>query len=146
MKKIETIKMTREQEMSVLSRRSTLDIVESLSQAVTPEETQYVRREYVNIQVSPPVLGYLMDLVEATRREGSLAAGVSTRGALALYKAAQVTAAFAGRAYVIPEDVKYVAPFVLCHRLSSGGSASHEGARKVLRQILEDVQVPLEDV
>jgi len=90
------------------------------------------------------VLGYMMDIVEATRFEAKFAMGVSTRGAMALYKAAQVTAAFNGRDYVIPEDVKYVAPHVLLHRISAGGSAS--SVEEYLRKLIDGIQVPLETV
>ena len=137
--------MTREQEMEVMARRSSLDIVASLTQTVSAEETAYVRQEYANVRVSRPVLGYMMDIVALTRRESSFVSGVSTRGAIALYKAAQVTAALAGRAYVIPEDVQYVAPHVLCHRLSSGGGARSAAAADFLKRILASVPVPLEE-
>ena len=136
--------MAREQEMEVMARRSSLDIVASLTQTVSAEETAYVRQEYANIRVSRPVLEYMMDIVALTRRESSFVSGVSTRGAIALYKAAQVTAALAGRAYVIPEDVQYVAPHVLCHRLSTGGGARSAAAADFLKRILASIPVPLE--
>ncbi len=133
--------MKRDQEMGVISRASSLNIVESLRQTVSAEDTAYVRSEYVNVRVSAPVMGYIMDIVQGTRTENPSVVGVSTRGAIALYKAAQVTAAFSGREYVIPEDVKYVAPHVLCHRLSSGAA---EG-RRFLSQVMEKITVPVED-
>lgn len=131
--------MTREQEMSVLSRPSTTDLVESLEQMVSEEDTAYVRKAYVETRVSEDVLGYIMDIIEATRSISNFVTGVSTRGAIALYKASQVTALFQGRDYVIPEDVKYVAPHVLAHRISS------DGARHI-QEILEHVPVPLENI
>ena len=130
--------MTRQQEMGVISRASTLDIVESLEQTVSLEETQYVRSAYVETKVSDEVLGYMMDIVEHTRTANNFITGVSTRGAMALYKASQVTALLNGRDYVIPEDVKYVAPHVLSHRISNDGA-------KLVQQILQDVTVPLEN-
>lgn len=138
--------MKREQEMSVISRKSTLDIVSSLEQVVSQEETEYVRNEYVNVKVSKAVLGYMMDIVEGTRRESNFVTGVSTRGAMALYKAAQVTAAINGRDYVIPEDVKYVAPHVLCHRISTGSGTSAEETGEFLKRIIENIRVPLEEI
>ncbi|MBQ7602389.1 MAG: AAA family ATPase [Lachnospiraceae bacterium] len=138
--------MDREQEMGVLSRVSTVDIINSLTQKVTQEETEYVRREYVNIRMSEPVLGYLMDIIEATRNHTSFVTGVSTRGGMALYKASQVIAAFRGREYVIPEDVKYVAPYVLAHRLTSGSGTSARESLRFLSEILETVKVPLEEI
>lgn len=98
--------MTREQELGVISRPSTVNIIENLEQTVTAEEIQYVRSAYVETKVSADVLGYMMDLVEATRKINNFVTGVSTRGAMALYKASQVTALLNGRDYVIPEDVK----------------------------------------
>ena len=138
--------MDREQEMGVLSRVSTVDIINSLTQKVTREETEYVRREYVNVRMSEPVLGYLMDIIEATRNHTSFVTGVSTRGGMALYKASQVIAAFRGREYVIPEDVKYVAPYVLAHRLTSGSGTSARESLRFLSEIMETVKVPLEEI
>ena len=131
--------------MGVISRTSTLDIIETLQQTVSAEETRYVRENYTQTQVSADVLAYMMDIVEATRRENNFVAGVSTRGAMALYKAAQVTALLNGRDYVIPEDVKYVAPFVLAHRISASGGLSAD-ANRILSNILARIQVPLETV
>ena len=132
--------MTREQEMQVIARTSTIDIVEALAQCVSEEDTRYVRSYYTGATVGNAVLGYIMDIVAATRKTQS---GVSTRGAMALYKAAQVTALFRGRDYVIPEDVKYVAPYVLGHRVA-GGAAMEQN--KVIGQLLEQIPVPLESV
>ncbi len=137
--------MQREQEMSVIARKSTLDIVASLDQVVTAEETAYVRETYTQVKASPVVLNYIMDIVEKTRTESSFVAGVSTRGAMALYKAAQVTAALSGRDYMIPEDVKAVAPYVLCHRINTGNGTSAAEAEKFLKKIMDAVPVPLEN-
>ncbi len=131
--------MTRQQEMGVIARTSTLDILDTLEQTVTPEETDYVRSAYHQVTVNDDVLGYMMDIVEATRKDSRFRAGVSTRGAMALYKASQVTALFSGRDYVIPEDVKYVAPHVLAHRVAANNP-------NALAQVLDQIPVPLESL
>lgn len=136
--------MTREQELSVICRESTTDIIASLETAVTPEETAWLKQNYKNITVAPSVAGYMMDIIEGTRRESAFVTGVSTRGAIALYKACQVTAAFAGRDFVLPEDVKKVAPHVLAHRIVSGSSLSSEDSVKYIEKIISSVAVPLE--
>lgn len=136
--------MERAQELEVIARPSTEAVLDQLTQAVDPEQTAYVRSAYTEVTVAPAVRDYLMDLIEATRRESSFLSGVSTRGAIALYKAAQVTAALQGRDYVIPEDVKDVAPDVLCHRLSLGSGMTAEAAASRLQGILNSVPVPLE--
>ena len=137
--------MNREQEMEVLSRPSAQAVLSQLNPVVTPEETAYVRTAYREVKVSDDVKNYLMDIVEATRMQGGFVSGVSTRGALALYQAAQAYAALQGRDYVAPEDVKGLAPAVLCHRVVLGGSMNAEAATQRLRKLLSDVEVPLEN-
>ncbi|MBQ1325922.1 MAG: AAA family ATPase [Solobacterium sp.] len=133
-----------EQEKEVVVRPSTLDVVRSLTQAVTEEETQYVRTAYTGVTMSGDVLDYFMDLLEATRRGNRFVRGVSTRGAIALYKASQVTAAMNGRDYVVPEDIQAVAPYVLSHRISTGTQLSLHAAEEYLQKLMEGIQVPLE--
>ena len=135
--------MTREQELAVISRRSTLALVEELEQVVTWEETAELQREFHEVEVSPDVACYILDLVSVTRYASELVNGVSTRGAIALYKAAQVTAALEGRDYVIPEDVVREALPVLAHRVSAA-SGSKKDAENYLRKKIGDVVVPLE--
>ena len=136
--------MTREQELEVIARRSTVDLIDGLEQVVSLEETAALKRLYPEVRVTDEVKNYLLDIVRRTREAGRAVAGVSTRGGIALYKAAQVTAAFAGRDYVTPEDVRFVAPAVLCHRLSGGAASSAADAEKWLQKLLADVPVPTE--
>lgn len=136
--------MQREQEMEVIARPSTQAVLDSLETLVTPEQTAYVRSAYVQVKVSDDVKNYLMDLVGATRTSSSFAGGVSTRGAIALYKASQALAALRGRDYVIPEDIKELAPAVLCHRLTLGGGMNAEAAANRMQQLLQSIPVPLE--
>ena len=138
--------MDREQELSVLSRPSTIDIVEALAEVVTNEDTAYVRDNYKHVRVSDDVSGYIMDIIEATRTESSFVAGVSTRGGIALYKASQACAAMNGRDYVLPEDVRFTAPHVLSHRLSTGGGVRSDNANQLLMKIINKVHVPLESI
>ena len=137
--------MEREQEISVISRPSSRVLVEDLQQVVTLEETLQLRQQLHQVHVSQDVVGYIMDIVEATRKVGVLVGGVSTRGAIALYKAAQVTAAMEGRDYVIPEDVIREALPVLTHRLTTASGSRADG-ENYLRKIVAELAVPLEDV
>ena len=135
--------MTREQEISVLRREDAKTLLEDLPQIVTAEELAALRKSYAQITVNAAVAGYLMDVVEATRRSPLLATGVSTRGSLALYRASQICAAMDGRDFVIPEDVKKEAAAVLPHRLVLSGS-SHLSAERFMENLLEEIEVPLE--
>lgn len=99
------------------------------------------------VKVEESILGYLLDLVEATRRNESLAIGASTRGALALRRAAQASAMVDGRDYCIPEDVRDLAVDVLAHRVGLhargvSGSESEE-ARWIVSEIVERVAIPM---
>ncbi len=137
--------MNRAQELEVLSRPSSQQVLDQLQTVVTPEETAYVRTAYREVAVSDDVKNYLMDIVEATRTQGGFVMGVSTRGALALYRAAQAFAALQGRNYVIPEDIKGLAPAVLSHRVVLGSGMNADAAAQRLRKLLSEITVPLEN-
>ena len=137
--------MDRQQEMAVISRPSTLALVEDLQQVVTAEQTLQLRQQLHQVHVGEDVMAYMMDIVQATRKEGVLVGGVSTRGAIALYKASQVTAAMEGRDYVIPEDVVREAVAVLSHRLTTVSGSRADG-ENFLREQIAELAVPLEDV
>ena len=136
--------MVRSQEKQVLARKASHLLVEELEQVVTPEETLRLRSEAAQVAVSEDVLNYIMDIVEYTRKESAAMTGVSTRGAIALYRAAQVRAAISGRDYVIPEDVKAEVLPVLGHRIVMG-MTSHMDTEKLIGSILSKVAVPLEE-
>jgi MoxR-like ATPase len=137
--------MDREQEIAVISRPSTQALVGQLEQVVTVEQTLELRKMLHEVHVSEDVAAYIMDIVQATRKAGALVGGVSTRGAIALYKAAQVTAAMEGRDYVIPEDVVREAIPVLAHRISTASGSRADG-EKFLKEVIAGLAVPLEDV
>ena len=135
--------LEREQELEVLARPASSVLLQELSPVVTLEETEKLAAEAAQVAVSADVAGYLMDIIAATREENSLTAGVSTRGALALYRAAQLTAAMEGRNYVIPEDIKREALPVLGHRVVSGTGGSADAAEWI-EKLLAAIPVPLE--
>ncbi len=100
------------------------------------------------IAVDDDLLSYLMDLVEATRTAKHLKLGVSTRGAIFLRKAAQVSALMQGREYVIPDDIKGLVLPIFSHRvvtksLSHSGIGRSREAKTILSDIVESVPVPL---
>ena len=104
-----------------------------------------LRKLLHQVHVGQDVMAYIMDIIQATRKAGVLVGGVSTRGAIALYKAAQVTAAMEGRDFVIPEDVVREAVPVLAHRLTTASGSRTDG-ENFLREQMQALIVPLEDV
>ena len=99
------------------------------------------------IKFNDALVAYLLEIVRATREHEALAFGVSPRGAIALRRAAQARALLDGRDYCIPEDVRDLAVDVLAHRvmvdLRSGRSQAGEETAWILREIVEQVAVPL---
>ena len=137
--------MTREEELSVLRSRPSIEKLEDLQAVVSMEETEALKKQITEVEVTEEVAGYLMDIVEATRKDDHFAAGVSTRGAIALYRASQCLAALSGRSFVIPEDIRSLALPVLSHRLVQSGALSRDSSQ-ALSYLLEQVQVPLEKI
>ena len=136
--------MERGQELAVLTGEDTNDIVAALQPQVSAEDTASVKRRVKEIEVTQDVAGYIMDVVAATRSDSRIRIGVSTRGALALYKASQAAAALAGRSYVTPEDVKALAPAVLAHRVVVAGSGRMDETENMIRELAQSCAVPLE--
>lgn len=98
-----------------------------------------------NVYISKEVQEYLLRIVEATRANRKLRLGVSPRGTLAFLRAVQAYAAMQGRDYVIPEDVKYLAPFVLEHRLLFAGSYMDNGSQEnFVQSLVASIEVPTE--
>lgn len=135
--------MTREQEMSVISREDSIKIVDSLKCVLDSAQLQKMQESFAKVQVSSEIAKYIMDIVDYTRKSSMLLYGVSVRASLALYKASQIYAAMNGRDYVIPEDVKKQARYVLVHRISLN-TKTHMDNDAFVATMLEEVEVPLE--
>lgn len=133
------------EEISIITaQRALVHPVEAVKAVVTKEEILSCMEEAVNIHVDEAVMEYLMSLIEATRTNENLTAGISPRGSIALYKASQALAAVKGRSFVTPEDVKELALPVFRKRLILKGDAIIRGltAESLIRQIIDAVPVP----
>ena len=112
-------------------------------------EVQALREAAWQVYVHPALQSYLIDLVQATRRDTQLTCGVSPRGTLALFRAVRAYALVQGRDYVVPEDIKLLAEPVLAHRVSMprmmGTVSGTEGKRAAIRRLLQTVALPTED-
>jgi MoxR-like ATPase len=119
--------------------------VESLSPVLSIDDVLRLQRGVRQIRVDDSIADYLLDIVHLTRRSEDLHIGVSTRGALTLYRAAQGLALVTGRDYVIPDDIKELAVPVLAHRVlgKSFLQAGQFGAAEaIVRDIVDRVRVP----
>jgi MoxR-like ATPase len=98
------------------------------------------------VRVESSVRDYVIAVVRATRAHTSVQLGASPRGSLYLYHAAQAFAALHGREFVLPDDVKYLTPFVLTHRLIISAQTRLRGrdAEQIVKEVVEAVPVPVE--
>jgi MoxR-like ATPase len=137
---------TREEEIEIVNRNKKEDLTEGLESAVTTEEITYVRNAYNEVRISKEVMDYLLDIIEKTRNIDMVQLGVSPRGTIALFKASQAYAAINGRDYIIPEDIKKMAPYVLNHRVILKGLSRDRNIYSFINSVLETVRVPVEEV
>ncbi len=134
-----------DEERRILRRLQREHPIESLGQVVEGERLPDLARRVWEVHVDETVEAYVVRLVQATREHPDLALGASPRGSLALFKTAQALAALRGRDYVLPDDVKRMAPLTLTHRLLLKPESSLRGrtAGQVVREVLESVPLPL---
>jgi MoxR-like ATPase len=135
----------RAEERKILSSHRAGEPVENLRPVLTAEEVLQLQRLVRSIRFDDSVADYLLDIVHATREGEELHVGVSTRGALTLYRAAQSLALVSGRDFVIPDDVKSLALPVLAHRVigKSFLQAGEFGAAEaIIRDVIDRLRVP----
>ncbi|MDY7077471.1 MAG: MoxR family ATPase [Chloroflexota bacterium] len=137
---------TEEEEHAILLRFEQEDPLEKLEPVVTSEELIGMQQQVRQVRVEESVRGYVVDIVRATRDHKDIQLGGSPRGTLALYRCAQALAAIRGREYVLPDDVKLLAPYVLTHRILISPATRLRGRRlaDVLMDVIETVPVPVE--
>ena len=135
----------RKSELEILNRHRDGQPVDALTAAATPDQVLNLQRQVQAIKFDHSLAEYLLQIVEKTRANNELTLGVSTRGALTWYRAAQAMALVADRDYVIPDDIKETAIPVLAHRIVCRG-ALREGHRQrasqILRMVMDGVAVP----
>ena len=138
-----------EVEKEILRDRERGDPLAALRPVMTGEEVAELQRAVHHVSVDGALVDYMMSVVSATRASETLDLGVSPRGTLAIFRAAQALALTEGRDYCLPDDVKRLVLPVFAHRLvvNSRFSSSHhrrsDEAEEVLREIMKTVSVPL---
>ncbi|QYX32874.1 AAA family ATPase [Sphaerospermopsis torques-reginae] len=110
-----------------------------LQPCITLEEVTKLRQLCSQVKVETSLQQYILELVRTTRQDEEITLGVSPRGTVALQKAAQALAFILGREYAIPDDVKFLAPYVLSHRLIPRGGRN---AKTIVDRLLRSVAIP----
>jgi MoxR-like ATPase len=119
--------------------------IDRLEQVADASELIAVQAGVADVHVDDSLTDYVLRIVRETRRHPDVALGASPRGTLALFKAAQALAALRGRDFVLPDDVKYLAPFAVAHRLIVRPESQLRGrtGTGILQSILETAVVPV---
>jgi MoxR-like ATPase len=135
----------REDELQVLAAHRMSEPIDSLRPVLDAAQILALQQAVRRVTMDDSINAYLLDIVEATRRCDELRVGVSTRGALCLYRASQALALTENRDFVIPDDVKRLAVPVLSHRVIAKGylQGTHRQAMEALVvRLVEEVPTP----
>ncbi|MDI6772442.1 MAG: MoxR family ATPase [bacterium] len=135
-----------EDEQEILRRYRTGRPLEDLEPVTTPDAVLAMAEAIRAVHVSPAVEAYVVAIARATRVHPEVELGMSPRGSQGLHHAAQALAAIRGREFVLPDDVKAMAPLVLAHRLilGSGARLRDRTAREIADEALRGVPAPVE--
>ena len=135
----------REVELEVLKTHREGEPVDHLAPVLDCEQVAELQAAVRHVEVEDSINNYVLDIVQATRRCDELRVGISTRGALALYRASQAAALAVGRQYVVPDDVKNLSVPVLAHRVIPKGylhGGQREAVESLIERLVEQVPVP----
>ncbi len=125
-------------ERRILKEQPGYRLVEQMSPVMDGGDVVGLQQAAEAVRIDEPILDYIQDIVEATRRHDGIEVGVSPRGALALTRAVRAAALLDGRSYALPDDVKELARSVCAHRLVSK-SYLHDGRTMSNDQLMEEV-------
>ncbi|MBQ2804114.1 MAG: MoxR family ATPase [Lachnospiraceae bacterium] len=137
---------SRTDEVDILMRNERNVSCRQLSQVISCQEIVMLCDKISEIYCSDAVRDYIVEIVEATRNADFIKLGVSPRGSIALYRMAKAYAFVKGRSFVIPDDIKELAPFVLAHRiiLTPKGKSVVSDNEGAIRRLLANIIVPVE--
>jgi MoxR-like ATPase len=135
---------SQDEELRVLLDRKLDDPLDGLEPVATGEQVSALQEAVRNVEVSESVARYILAIATATRQHRDLELGVSTRGALAMYRAAQAHALLGDRSYVSPDDVQTLAVATLAHRVLVTQQARYGGTstEHIVSSIISDIPVP----
>jgi len=137
---------TQQEENAILERFGQSDPLAGLEPVTGPEEILALIEERRHVRVEASVRDYVVRIARATRENSDVQLGASPRATLALYQAAQAAAAVQGRDFVLPDDVKLMAPAVFSHRIIISPQAQLRGrsSAQLIEDIVASVPVPVE--
>ena len=133
-----------DEEKRILFEHAQGDTLQHVEQVLNREDVLVVQEAVKKVRVEPAIADYILEIVNETRNNPKLVSGVSPRGSVALFRAAQAHALIEGRDFVVPDDVKALAVPVLSHRVIERASFDRRGGKSgqdVIRKVLGKVAV-----
>ncbi|MFP4133677.1 MAG: AAA family ATPase [Halothece sp.] len=127
---------TAEEELQMLQHQG--NKVEDLPTSLSPQDILMLQQQVLEVKVATSLQQYILSLVRASREDEDVTLGVSPRGAVSLQRTTQALAFLEGRDYAIPDDVKFLAPYVLSHRLITAGGRKE---KMIIERLLRSVPV-----
>ena len=136
--------VTRETELEVIDSQLKTHPLDSIEQVIDIVDLLQMQEEVKSVYVDQRVREYIVDIVRLTREHSDIYLGASTRASLALFRGTQAIAGLQGRDYVVPDDVKSLAPDVLAHRLivSPAARIRNLDTRDTVGDVLDSLPVP----
>ncbi len=131
-------------EIKIMENQQFKHPIETIEEATTQEELMEMQEEIKKVYVSPAVKKYITNLVRSTRENSDVYLGASPRGSLGLFRVGQARAAMNGRDFVLPDDIKAMAGFVLSHRIVVNPAArlKNLSADQIVQEVIRTVPVP----
>ncbi|MFW5999419.1 MAG: AAA family ATPase [Halanaerobiaceae bacterium] len=131
-------------EVRILDSQQYQHPIEELEPVVSPEEFVKIQGEVKDTHIKPGLKEYIVKIVRETRNHSALQLGVSPRGSLGIYRMSRSRAVIKSRDYVIPDDIKAVAPYVLKHRMRLKSDSKLRGRNKtdIIKSIIRQIEVP----
>lgn len=130
-------------EKQVLTETREFDEIDRVGHVLTSDDVISLQRNVAEVKVHEDILSYILEIVTATRSDDRIRLGVSTRGAQFLLRACRALASVQGRDFVLPEDVKEMAPMVLGHRIILKSRTYISDADEIIGDIVDTIPVPL---
>jgi len=132
-------------EVDILKSHARTQPLDQIAPVLTVDQVRRMQQEVAGVHVDNSILQYIVEIIHATRQDSRLQLGISTRGTLMLSRAAQARAYFEQRSFVIPDDVLWLVPHVLPHRIIPTSKARYDGttARQIVSDIVSRIKVPV---
>lgn len=138
--------LEKDQEKDIIKKHGNSSPLIQLKSIISCEDIIKARQSYKEVYFSDTVMDYMLEIINETRISTNIILGISPRGSLGMYKCCKAYAGLKGRDYVLPDDVKYLANYILPHRMivKGQGFTSENTPQKEIEKIMNRVKVPTE--